>query len=61
LFRSRRSDLLAVGLQPRIGERDAGVDHRVMQPFLGGDQLYQFVRGAPFWIARAAEAGRTTL
>src|SRR6185295_16845749 len=37
------SRLLAVGLQPRVDQRNGGVDDGVAQPLLLGDELHQLV------------------
>src|SRR5438552_5749734 len=42
---------LAVGLEPRVDQRDDPIDHRMAEPLLPGDQLHQLV-GA-FDVGRA--------
>src|SRR5499427_10839367 len=38
-----RRRLLAVGLEPRVDQRDLGVDRRMAQTLLLGDELHQLV------------------
>jgi hypothetical protein len=38
-----RRRLFAVGLEPRVDQRHDAVNHRVVEPFLPGDQLHQLV------------------
>ena len=45
--------LLAVGLEPRINQRDLCIDRGVAQAFLLGDKLHEFIGGL--------DIGRTVL